>query len=357
MSIETQNKLIKTNVILFLTPFHIVQFNKVKNEITDTSDFNIIFHNKKSGNFDEEIRKNTEFNLLPDIEFNFYEILYNPIKIFHYRTVIKQLRKYFITHLSQLQKSKSSSLIVFSFHGIVPQILRTEIQKFNPTIYEIEEGLSYYYKYSWLDKLLSRMYDILTPLLLNYKLDYRGNLGRNKTTHIVYARFPELLPNKNKSITYKKIRTSKPSLHSLDENDKNVLIFTSPFSEYKLLPVEKERDVLRKILNITRDMEYITHIKFHPREIKSKYKDILKDEISLEQSIDAEKINYHKYNKIIHFGSSVILDLFEKEFQRKHIISIKIARFSRNIKSFLDQTYSIDYNKDFKYSLRKALDN
>jgi len=357
MSIDTQNKSIKTNVILILTPFHIVQFNKVKNEIIDHSDFNIIFHNKKSGNFDEEIKRNAEFNLLPDIEFNFFEILYNPIKIFHYRSVIRQLRKYFIKHLSQLQRTKSSSLIVFSFHGIVPQILRTETQKFNPTIYEIEEGLSYYYKYSWLDKLLSVLYDIFTPLLLNYKLDYRGNPGRNKTTHIVYARFPDLLPDKNKSITYKKIRTPKPSLYNSEENDKRILIFTSPFSEYKLLSIEKERDVLRKILNITRDMEYITHIKFHPRENKSKYTDILKDEILLEQSIDAEKIDYHKYNKIIHFGSSVILDLFEKEFLRKHIISIKIARFSNNIKSFLNQTYCIDYNKDFKYSLAKALDN
>jgi len=345
----------KINIVLLLTPFHLIQFKKVKNEIIDPSDVTIIFYNNKSVNIDKTIQHNHRIRNAPFVTFNFYEILYNPLKIFHYRKTIRKLKIFFRDELTELKDIDTCSLIVFSFHGILPQVLRDEMKYYNPTIIEIEEGLSYYYQYNWQDKILSFLYAFITPILLNFKLEYRGNIGKNKSTKILYARFPELLPNKIPGIEYKKIKSAHSSVKTEKSVNKEILIFTSPFSEYKLLPVETERKVLRKIIYIAKMEGYKIYIKCHPSEDENKYEDIFEGAIVLDHKMEAEKINYFDYNKIIHFGSSVIIDLFEKNFPKKNIISIKLVSFSNNLKVFLNPTHAIEYNKNFNNSLRKVL--
>lgn len=345
----------KVNIILLLTPFHITQLNKVKNEIITSSDTNIIFFKEKFVNIELLLLENTIPKNVPADSFYFYEILKNPFKIFHYRRIIGHLKSYFKNELSELKGLAECNLIVFSFHGILPQVLRSELKLYDPTIIEIEEGLSYYYRYTWIDKLFSFLYAVFTPALLNYKLEYRGNLGKNKGTKILYARFPELLPNKISRIEYRKIKSYKSQHRTKHGISRKILILTSPFSEYKLLSSKKEHKILTKILRIAKLEGYRIYVKCHPSENSQKYTSILNDVIILDHKTAAERINYFEYNKIIHFGSSVIIDLFERNFDKKNIISIKLVSFSNNLKLFLNQTYTIKFNKDFDDSLRKAL--
>lgn len=343
----------KVNIILVLTPFHVSQLKRLENEIIGSEDRNVIFYGNTVSQEIIDLSHSFEVYEVPKIEFNLAEVLKDPYRIIEYRKRINELKSFFDKVLSF--DNAETRLILFSYHGVVPQVLAQQMKAYKPEIIEIEEGLAHYYDYRIKDHLLSVLYRIVTPFLIGMKLKYRGDTGRNSDSDILYIRFPEFLKKKLKKIEYRQIprNTSKSSLST--ESQGKVLIFTSPFSEYKQLSLAKEETIIKSIIEGIHSVDIGVVVKMHPKESSNKYMHLSEHVTYLPSNILGESVNYFQYKKIIHFGSSIILDILDSGYPSNNLITVEGASFSKNLHHIFRSTHLLKYDRNFIKNFENAI--
>ncbi|MFY0626330.1 MAG: hypothetical protein JXR07_08555 [Reichenbachiella sp.] len=342
----------KTFVILALTPFHLHQLNVIKGSLGINENNSVIMYGNTVTNQNLELKKYHTIIPVPKLSVSFQDVLLNPFSIWRVRKEIKNTRLFFEKDLKLFLK-KSVNLVVFSFHGILPQLLQLELKYKTDQLIEIEEGLAFYYSFNIKDQIMAFLYPIISSLFLGFKCNYRGLTGRNPHVTKVYARFPDLLPKKFNHIEYQKIK-NKRDFHANTGGSNKVLIFTSPYSEYRMVDKEIELSTIKEAIRICQKYSKID-IKTHPKESKDKYGTKNKAINFLDSNEVGEEIDFFKYSFIIHFGSSIILDLISANYPSNRIIMIDYAKVRRQFPNIFNKHHLIQFNTDLGSQLDKIL--
>jgi hypothetical protein len=331
------------NIIIIITPFHIQQFNYIKENNVDV---------KKS----EDIIFYSEYINLKDLKSQYSKAIYYKIPFGHLKldeilnfdvfNVVKKLKNK-NRKVDGIQKKinfkKVKHLIFFTDKEYFTQYFLSKAKKLNSSINVIfaDEGVGNYIKSSSLDRLKNIIYNIFGYLLLGFKLRFVRTLGTNPFINIYYSRLPEFIPYKYKKVQYLKIKNKvNVDYQNLNNQSKAILITA---------PIKNKIQFFKEIEKTLNNYDIKLIIKPHPREPLSDYESFSN---VIENSISFELLNYQDYKYIINFNSSALIDVINKGYPLKNIITFNIRKFSTSI-PFFNKTIKINNIEELKTLLNE----
>lgn len=316
-----------SRIIILLTPFQVRQLFTVINQFNVKVDHSMILVAEIINKQDRErlsLIENSSLITIPKKEISFDLIKKNPIQgIRHHKGIIKELNKS-IDHL-HLDQLSIEQVIIGTEKDIFTQLIIKKLSLSNDQyeLIAIEEGLGYFSKSNFKDRFKEVLYKILTPIFFGTQLTYHKKLGSLKRINTIYSRFVDSIPDPLKQTEYFEIKPES-SAKELDYSSRRILFYSSPLSEDKHCSAKEEQVILNHIFRILHEAGYETTLKPHPREILKKYDDFM-DSIELSDlSASGEEIDYFSYSAIIHFGSSLILDIYQRAYPLERVITMNM---------------------------------
>lgn len=347
MSINQLKNSSLPKVCILLTPFQIIQLIRVQKELGLNFD-NTIFFVKKSIDYRLilESFKNPHVVVISDYFINRFDIFRQPFK--QLGLVRSFFKSFKLQIFNTINKDQKYDVYVGTEKDMFSQVFFIEMRKNNCLnfLIGIDEGLGYYTTPFKKDKYLKFFYKLLSPILVGYKLDYFSVLGTSSWyTHLI-LRFPDDVHSLNQNVKYisfnneakLKFLENKP----LDE----ILIFTYPFSEDENWDLKREEELNESVIkNLS---SYTVKLKPHPRENISKFTKIKSNyEFDIiDQKISAENIDLKMYKYVVHFGSSIILDFYEKGFPMERCVTIDLDNFESDFyKKIISKGIVVKFNQ------------
>ena len=307
------------HVFIILTPFHLKMMEKIfsdqlyaENTLIFYSDFVKLENNKFNG-----VLLKNEFYL-----FSINQLIKNPIhEVYSARKEISRIQNFCGALHDRFGIKAAITITIGTEKDIFTQVLLNYLYRssFHKVVLNaVEEGLGYYAEENRTDMMKALLYKFLTPLLFNEKLNYHNQLGTDVRINNVYARLPHLIPNsRNKHII--KIETETNLKNSVKGYSNKILIYSFPNIGYKISD-KRKKDIFITILKNFKNGKTV-YIKPHPRESIEVFKEI-KDIELLEKSNSGESLNYFEFDEIIHFSSSIIIDLLDQKYPKEKIFTI-----------------------------------
>ncbi len=331
-------------VIVFSTPFQVRQLIKINEERSLFAKSKVFIFLKSNvvdaGYLKAYFRERTDSFVLidfPNRSLSLPRFLRNPLReILNARRMVKQCQMI-------LEETFNSSadvyrLFIGSEKELLTQMLIDALDKGNrlKELISVDEGTGYYRKILLKDRIISQLYKYLTPLFIKFKYRYFNTLGIHPRINTVYARFPELLPHKKKHVLYFRITYIGKKTSSIDAsmNSNKILFFTAPLSEGRKLAANRELEIVSWIKEFCITENMVLFLKQHPRERSDKYQSI-KELNYLNKLYSGEDIDYFTYFFIINYGSSIVLDIYERGYPLNRVVTFN----NKLINSTLNHIY------------------
>ena len=328
-----------TTIFIALTPFHYKSFlseyeDSLKNE-------NVLILKEKY--IDERFWKESNALILnlPDEKFSIYDLRNNFFKsIWKYRQSVKRIKQHNLELFERVNFNDTLRINIGSDRDVFTQVFLNDIYRvFNQkkiTLAAFEEGIGFYDKKSFFEKLKAFIFPIVSPLFFGEKLQFNKPQGIDRRINIVYCRFLELI-EKNGFSAYRKLKVRENTNKGTYNPESNkALVFSFPSTSIDISEERKVELVSRLYEKLDID-EFV--IKLHPREEKYR-KELLKSEFNwtfLDGQHPLEELNYFDYKYIVNFNSSIILDILSSEYPKKKIITLSLYE-TLSIASLYNQT-------------------
>lgn len=323
--------MLKDTIIVLITPFHAKQIKYIYQELNIDDTNLIIFY--RSDFLKKELISIHKIKEATYVEMPSYKISYkafwkNPIKkILQYRDLINSLKNFINQYIKTYKQTENAQIIIFADRDIFTQILIKEIDQFykNCDIIAVEEGTGYYYK-GGISKYIRKIaYRIFTPLLLGFRYRYINTFGTHPKIDTVYARLLNEIPYKGNR-KYLQIVEKHEAYTYIPTTENNILILSCPLAIDGFMDELKEAKVVKSIFEIIKKAgTYHIFVKPHPRENIDRLKENLigNDYVLIDKYIVSENIDYSKFDYIINFASSAIIDVVARGYPTDKIITIK----------------------------------
>ncbi|MCP4520540.1 MAG: hypothetical protein GY827_02395 [Cytophagales bacterium] len=262
---------------------------------------------------------------IPWVDIRFTTIIKNPfLEVPKHRKLIANFKEFAQKTLSDNNVQELTLWLGTEKDIFTQSLMNISLQDFIiKDVCAIDEGLGFYGTSSMKDYFMKLLYVLITPLIFGQKIYYTSVLGSHSMFTKVYARFLDYLPYKRSSVEYIELSPIVESGKNV-ENNKNVLFFTSPLAEDGHCSESEEANRLDTIFKLFSEKGYTLYLKPHPRENVTKYNGLI-DNYSVEylsKEYSAEKLDYFSFGSVVHFGSSVILDLYQKKYPLERMITI-----------------------------------
>lgn len=318
----------KKNIIIIHTFFHAKQVKNIP--VIKRNQHTIVFVSPKL-NKDAVNKELSEMDVRLIPEYSFSKSLFkkNPLKfIFYVRKEIKRLKFFIEKNILKELKIDECNLFIFNEKDIFCQILVRICRKYklSVSLASVDEGIAHYRRKIFVDNIIDLFYKIFGVLFLRFPLKFVAGFGR--TFPITYLRFPELLEDRK---GYGRIIKMKihPISNMVFENsfmsNSSVLILTSPLSEDNYLGKGKEIKILNCIIRVLKKYGFKISIKPHPRENIAKFQ-LLNYDTLIGGNVLFEDIEIKNFKYILNFGSSIVLNLYERGFPLSNVITYKIFK-------------------------------
>jgi hypothetical protein len=269
---------------------------------------------------------------LPKFDFNAKSIfMYR-----YYRRRINQLHSFFDTIDLTMD-----TVIIFTDKSVFNQVLLSKLEKGQEVI-AIDEGAGFYKKNTVFDFCLNLLYPLSSKVLFGFSYQYVSRLGELKRIDRILLRLPKLSPS-NDSRIEEFTQARKDDGHEFEYNSGNILLLTSPMVEDKHMTYKKYHKCVNTIVDIIEKHGFKLIIKHHPREAF----EIPEGFVKIEKYITLEEISLKEYAFIINFCSSSVLDIVNRGYSEKNIITINLAKLS-GFKHIFSNTLYFDSVSDFQ---------
>lgn len=337
------------NIYVFLTPFHLKQISEISELLPQASKEIAFYSEYVEASKIKEMFPSACLVPIPQGKVKFKNFFLKP---FSERKILNQLFLRYKKQINQvLVKEKKYNLIIGQDKDIFIQIIINQLisSKRKNEIIAVDEGTAFYRENSKIKyPVMKFFYKLLSPLIFKNEIRYVERLGTTPELDKVYVRFHEELkrstkssiqyfqiPSKGKTVDLKRIKESK-----------KVLILTGPLSEDNILSSEQEQNILSALISTIPQSTEI-HIKQHPRESEEKLKRHKESENLkiLSKKEVAETLNFEDYTLIIHYCSSVIMDLYLIRYPLNHVVTLNPFTEKINLKFLFDQTNHIKLRK------------
>jgi hypothetical protein len=329
------------NILILTTPFHLFMINKCRFLIN--GDLTYIFYSKyvERTEIEEKFKDyKVIFFQIPD-----FDNSQLPKSVFSFKRRL-ELRKHYYNLLEFIKSidfiSKINTVIIFSEKYLFTQIMLEKFRDSN--IIAIDEGTGFYNKDSLKDKIKKILYLVFSPILFSgFSFRYFAVLGTHPLINEVYIRRPELISTVSNKIKYHKIQKDASNKQVSNTTEKSILLLTSPIYEDEKLPQSEAFDLLNKTMSILTLKGYKIYLKLHPRENIDKYLNLIQtyNLQTIPKQIRSEDLNYFDYKYIVHFFSSSIIDILDKDYPADRIISIYPSKSYFNRKHIFRNTQII----------------
>lgn len=338
-------------IIILTTPFHLQQIIKLKDVLgLDKSNVHVLFSNYVNG---DEISNNlgghvtlhpfksSGLQLLNTHYFKrMVDLLLHPLESFMaYRNVVLANFDFLNPIFQSIDFSKSTELVICNDRDFLAQIsielLERKINNFSITA--VDEGTGFYVKENLKHKLMKLLYKVISKPLLGFQYRYMEQYGTHPKISTVYIRYPDLLPYRCKHINYVTMAEQNiTDKHIIHFNRPAILLFSTLLSEEGFVSESGEMDFYRSFSAHLTERGYGLVIKHHPREKTEKLAkigEILAENKSLEfkiidKEVQGEQIDVSKFDWVVNFGSSVILNILSSGFQPQKIITLKLKKMA-----------------------------
>lgn len=236
--------------------------------------------------------------------------------------------------------SDSFELFIGTDKDVFTQLFLSYYSERIKRVSAFDEGMGYYAMETGKDKLLKLLYPSVSSLLFGKKLRYIRRLGTHPSVNQLHLRHPELIQNKQPSVTYSKIPfDGETGVKEIEEGQ--VLLFSFPEQDLAY-SAERKIQIQRSILEPWVKAGKKIVIKPHPREAREPLIEGMKDWQNIEvmdSRFTGESLNYYNFERVINFFSSVILDMLDKGYP---IERIETWGFTPNP--------PVDFGPDFSYN-------
>mgnify|MGYP001800877011 CR=1 FL=1 len=334
-------------VVFVLTPFHIKSIVDLFPELL-YSKSTLVF----KANYLEISDMNCHFISFDNNEFSRKELLRNPIKgLKETRNNLNRVDSFLRENLEPFNLANNVQVYLGNDKDIYTQRFIQLHKKRIENLIAIDEGLGFYVKEDFKDRLFKVLYPVLTTLFFSKKIHFIKRLGTHPLVNKIFLRDIELLKEKNPEIQY--LEYSKGNTRKIGKiKSGKVLIYSFPEQD---LAISKARKgvVYADIINscLGRGLEVI--IKPHPREDIEEMIDMFdkKEGVTfLPKEVLGESVLYEEYELIISFFSSIILDLINRGYPKERILTIGFTS-----KPLVDFSAMIEYHyfNDFYFSKSK----
>lgn len=339
------------NIYVFLTPFHKKQISEILSLLPAASK-EIIFYNEY---IDVKEIKNDfpSASIIPISvgKVNFKKFLLKPLS--EGKTLRDLFHSYWKIIDQELDNDKKYNLIIGQDKDVFIQIIINQLvnRGIKKEIIAVDEGTGFYCRNSMLKyPVMKTFYTLLSPVIFRTKIRYVERYGTHPQIDTVFVRFIDALGSlKARSKRYIQIPISEEQ-RNFDkvENSDRVLILTSPFSEDNEKTDEQEQLILSSLFSAIPSSKEI-HVKQHPREREEKLMNFRKNNRIkfLNKSEVAETIRFEEYSFIIHFGSSVIMELFLIGYPLDHVVTFNPYSQEISLSYLFEQTIHVKLKKNY----------
>ena len=330
----------KHNILILLTPFHLRQYKKLVEEYGLPDSSLVIFHSNLVSETDilQNIGKLNYLYSIPEGNISFNNFIKYSTQTYIYLKRLFKKYEYLIESVNKLIDNKID-IYIGSDKDLFTQILVHKLESKIKNVHAFEEGTSYYIDETFFDVIKRCLFFLFSKAIWGYRFRYVRAMGRSSWINIIYARLPEQISN-NKAKVYP---ISNNKLITPLKKKGKILFITSPFSEYSLMKFKDEVYVYSTIINYLKDNFEII-IKQHPKESDSKINHFIlesKNVTVLPKMDIAEKINYFDFERVINFGSSVVIDILLAQYPPQDIITFHITR-KMKLPNFYNKTKIVD---------------
>jgi hypothetical protein len=259
--------------------------------------------------------------------FSLRELVKAPFaRIPEYRKRLAAIRAYLRQALSDLEIDESLQVVIGTEKDNFTQVLLNliyEKEAWQPRLIAVEEGLGYYIKENFADRVISFLYRSLTPMLFGEKLSYHKQLGTDSRIDQRYVRLPQSIPHyRGKPLkNLMSVQLATPSAPKEPEKGK-VLVFSFPNEDFGMDDVGKQ-ELLHALCTMWEGREII--IKPHPRESVGAFRCFPEVRI-MDRSGVGEDLDYFQYEQIVNFTSSVIIDILAQGYPCERIVTIEMRK-------------------------------
>lgn len=309
-------------IFIILTPFQLRTMEYLFKDIL-YEDSSIVYYSEYVG----IIEKNKGFyKKFRTIDISLNRILnFDVTYILKIRKEIKNVKKDLNCLIEEFTLNRDLNIIIGSDKDLFTQILLNSLfkSKYKIILSAVDEGLGYYKLGGDLgEKLKKIIYRLLTPIVFNEKINYVFTLGLDRRINIIYARLIDKLPYKNENVIYKRINTIHSDIPKHTSKSKEILIFSFPSTDYNLNDNDKN-EILENVVGFFPE-DYVFKVKPHPREKVSNYMESIFgiNNIFNLHTPGEDGIDYFMYEYIVHFSSSMIIDMISQGYPADRIISI-----------------------------------
>lgn len=337
------------NIYVFLTPFHLKQISEISELLPKTSKEIAFYNEYVEASKIKELFPSAILIAIPQGKVKFKNFFLKP---FSERKMLNQLFLCYKKLIDKvLVKEKKYNLIIGQDKDIFIQILINQLinSKCKNEIIAVDEGTAFYMENTKIKyPIMKLVYQLLSPVIFKNEIRYVERLGITPELDKVYLRFSEAIKKPtNDSIQYLQIPSKRKTvdLKRIKKSEK-VLILTGPLSEDNILSYEQEQRILSTILKSIPQSKEI-HIKQHPREKEEKLKKHKETESIkfLSKKEVAETLNFEDYILIIHYCSSVVMDLHLIGYPLNHVVTLNPFAEKINLDFLFDQTSHIKLRK------------
>lgn len=226
--------------------------------------------------------------------------------------------------------SNELEVVICSDKDVFTQLLLNKLFKVNKKrrLIAIEEGLGFYVKTVFKDKIFALLYQIITPVLFGSRLYYIRRLGSYPHIDTIYVRDLSLLPKEvKKKSMYKEFKCESRSNKKVVSNG-TYLFFSFPEQDYQMNPEIKYK-LISDIAKFAKSKNKNLVVKPHPREtIDIEHEKLISKSniVILDREKLGEGIDYFDYEIIINFFSSIIVDILANKYPKKRLFTIGIAK-------------------------------
>lgn len=307
------------HIFIFLTPFHIDAAKSVyQSELAQDSTL-IIYHPRLNVQ-DLHAKKIT----LPELELKKNNLFMGNITSL--KTKVKLLSEEVNRILSVYNFTDDVNLILGTDRDLFCQFFIQEVKKdfLSSKVILIDEGVGFYYRIRLKDQFLKLIYPFVSHIFLGYRLKHIRPLGSHSLVDIVYLRNMDLLPQRQKNISYRNFNLTRKviPLNHL-KGKENILLYSFPDQDYNIGTNFKEQ-FLQTLSALIKEAGFCLTIKPHPREDVSSLLGLAENNDTvtiLDGKVTGESLPFEEFNFIIHFKSSVIFELLNQKYPAKNIIA------------------------------------
>ena len=266
--------------------------------------------------------------IIPYFFLSRYQIFKNPFKeIVNARKKLNILDKFIKGFKIKYSYINELEIVLGTDKDNFTQLFLNNFKNINKIV-AVEEGVGFYRRKSYKDKIIAFFYKKTSRILLGYKINYVACLCIDPRINEIYCRFPKLLPYKNLKVKYHKFKFKNSKFFDTNKERRNILFYSFPEQDGAKVFTFKE-EIYKRVYKRFLLEEEIMYIKPHPRENIFEIEEFIKRHPKvklLNSKIIGEDINFYTYSKIINYSSSVIMYIMQTGFPKKDIITIGIKK-------------------------------